>query len=48
MMDGAGLSIPAPSKGPRIGEIREIRNTALWAKQITYWRTHLDAFIVDY
>ena len=27
---------------------REIRNVKAWAKQILYWRTHLDAFIVDY
>lgn len=28
--------------------IREIRATALWAKQILYWRTHLDVFIETY
>lgn len=27
---------------------RDIRNIDAWAKQILYWRTHLDAFIVDY
>lgn len=27
---------------------RDIRNIDAWAKQIIYWRTHLDAFIVDY
>lgn len=29
-------------------QIKEIRNVALWTEQIHYWRTHLDAFIVDY
>ena len=28
--------------------IRELRNTALWAKQIIYWRSHLDVFIESY
>lgn len=28
--------------------IREIRATALWAKQILFWRAHLDVFIETY
>jgi len=27
---------------------REIRNINAWAKQILFWRAHLDCFIVDY
>ena len=26
-------------------QIRDIRNTKLWARQIAYWRTLLDVFI---
>lgn len=29
-------------------QIRDIRNTKLWAWQIAYWRTHLDVFIERY
>ena len=29
-------------------QIRDIRNTKLWARQIVYWRTHLDVFIGSY
>lgn len=29
-------------------QIKEIRNVAQWARQILYWRAHLDAFIIDY
>lgn len=29
-------------------QIRDIRNTKLWARQIAYWRTHLDVFIERY
>lgn len=25
-----------------------IKNEVLWAKQVLYWRTHLDCFIVEY
>lgn len=25
-----------------------IKNEVLWAKQVFYWRTHLDCFIVEY
>lgn len=25
-----------------------LKNKELWAKQILFWRTHLDCFIVDY
>ena len=32
----------------RASQIREIRNFEAWAKQIWYWRTHLDRFIEDY
>ena len=32
----------------RVAQIRELRNFAAWAKQIWYWRTHLDRFIEDY
>lgn len=28
--------------------IRELKNTEGWAKQILYWRTHLDVFIEEY
>lgn len=27
---------------------REIRNIDAWAKQILFWRTHLDVFIETY
>lgn len=37
------MGIPALHQLPR-----EVRNVKAWAKQILYWRTHLDAFIVDY
>lgn len=29
-------------------QVREIKNTEQWAKQILYWRTHLDVFIEEY
>ena len=29
-------------------QVREIKNYEAWAKQIWYWRTHLDRFIEDY
>lgn len=32
----------------RATQIREIKNVGLWAKQIIYWRTHLDVFIEEY
>lgn len=32
----------------KASQIREIRNTELWAEQIWYWRTHLDVFIEEY
>ena len=32
----------------KAAQIREIKNTALWAEQIWYWRTHLDVFIEEY
>lgn len=32
----------------RASQIRELRNFEAWAKQIWYWRTHLDRFIEDY
>ncbi len=31
-----------------ITQIREIHNNKLWARQIAYWRTHLDVFIESY
>jgi len=31
-----------------VTQIREIRNVKLWAKQILFWRTHLDIFIQSY
>ena len=31
-----------------VTQIREIRNVKLWAKQIMFWRTHLDVFIQSY
>ncbi len=32
----------------KASQIRELRNYDAWAKQIWYWRTHLDRFIEDY
>lgn len=32
----------------RISQVREIKNTDQWVKQIIYWRTHLDVFIEEY
>lgn len=32
----------------KASQIREIRNYDAWAKQIWYWRTHLDRFIEEY
>ena len=32
----------------RAAQIRELRNFEAWAKQIWYWRTHLDRFIEEY
>lgn len=32
----------------RASQIREIKNFEAWAKQIWYWRTHLDRFIEEY
>ena len=32
----------------RASQIREIKNYEAWAKQIWFWRTHLDRFIEDY
>ena len=32
----------------RASQIRELRNFEAWAKQIWYWRTHLDRFIEEY
>lgn len=32
----------------KASQIREIKNYEAWAKQIWYWRTHLDRFIEDY
>ena len=31
----------------KASQVREIKNTELWAKQIWYWRTHLDVFIEE-
>jgi hypothetical protein len=31
-----------------ITQIRDIRNVKLWARQIFFWRTHLDFFIESY
>lgn len=28
--------------------VRELKNLDIWAKQILYWRAHLDCFIMDY
>lgn len=30
------------------GVLREIRNEDTWAKQILFWRDHLDIFIEEY
>lgn len=32
----------------KVSQIRELRNYEAWAKQIWYWRTHLDRFIEEY
>lgn len=32
----------------KLNQIKEIKNTEAWAKQIYYWRTHLDVFIEEY
>lgn len=40
--------VDASSRRLKASQIREIKNTAEWAKQIAYWRTHLDVFIEDY
>lgn len=32
----------------KVAQIRELKNFEAWAKQIWYWRTHLDRFIEDY
>ena len=32
----------------RASQIRELKNFEAWAKQIWYWRTHLDRFIEEY
>ena len=32
----------------RLSQIKAIEHEDLWAKQIRYWRTHLDIFIEDY
>ena len=32
----------------QLSQIRELRNYDAWAKQIWYWRTHLDRFIEEY
>lgn len=32
----------------KASQIRELKNYEAWAKQIWYWRTHLDRFIEDY
>lgn len=32
----------------KVSQIRELRNYDAWAKQIWYWRTHLDRFIEEY
>ena len=32
----------------KVSQIRELRNYEAWAKQIWFWRTHLDRFIEDY
>ncbi len=29
-------------------QIRDIKAVKLWARQILFWRTHLDVFIEDY
>ncbi len=31
-----------------ITQIRDVRNTKLWARQILFWRDHLDVFIETY
>lgn len=32
----------------KASQIRDIRNVEAWARQIVYWRTHLDVFIEEY
>lgn len=32
----------------KVSQIRELKNYQAWAKQIWYWRTHLDRFIEEY
>ena len=32
----------------KASQIREIRNTEMWVRQVWYWRTHLDVFIEEY
>lgn len=32
----------------KASQIRELKNIDAWARQINYWRTHLDVFIEDY
>ena len=32
----------------KVSQIRELKNYEAWAKQIWYWRTHLDRFIEEY
>lgn len=34
--------------GINAAQIRELKNTEAWARQIAYWRTHLDVFIEEY
>ena len=31
-----------------ITQIRDVKNLKLWAKQILFWRDHLDVFIESY
>lgn len=32
----------------KASQIRELKNTDMWVRQIWYWRTHLDVFIEEY
>lgn len=34
--------------GLRLSQIKTLQNEDAWAKQIRYWRTHLDVFIESY
>lgn len=42
------VAAAASSSTAKVSQIREIKNTKQWARQIWYWRTHLDVFIEEY